>query len=87
MSIEAPRIVIIEDNSQAALMAKDILEYLGFVVTVVDNMQTALAEIVPRLIELGVTHVLLDANLTPKDTSGNDGRFLAAAIKKASAFC
>jgi len=80
---DSPKVVIIEDSKSWQEMTRRLLEDMGVsVVAIVDNMLQATEEIIPQLEALGVQFVLLDGNLDPNESSGAEGRALAAQIRE-----
>ena len=77
------RVVIIEDSTRWQEAAKIILEELGVtVVAIVADFLTATQDTIPKLEQLGVSYVLLDANLTEGENGGYEGEEMEEQIRK-----
>lgn len=83
-STQTPQIGIIDDNPDIHMLAKLRLELEGYIVP--DQATASCLETAKQLVQelklgkLTLHAVLLDANLTPGETSGRDGRYVANSL-------
>ena len=81
---EQPKVVIFEDSEVWQEMVRDAVEsWGGAVVAIVDNMATALDEVIPQLAVWGVTHVFVDGRLSEDGVA--DGKIITSAVKAVKA--
>lgn len=81
---ENARVFIAEDNNQLIKVFERNLSRAGHVIVSTTTSLKDALDAIKRFEELNVQIAVLDANLSPDDESGNDGRSLVEAINRLS---
>ena len=79
---EEARILLVEDDPVHRMGLKSFLERHGHKIVAEAATFEEAAEVARKLSELEVNVAIVDGNLTPDDTSGNDGRLITDLIRK-----
>lgn len=79
---KAAKVFLVEDDKNYRGAVRMFLELVGHtIVFEADSLEDALKKI-PELTKKGVRVAILDGNLSPHDTSGNDGRRIAVEMRR-----